>query len=51
MSVSDVHIDLDLEKKVRQSFKKLETTLNKKNLSLYKVFVTYDRDKSGQLSL
>jgi len=40
-----------LERKVSNCFKKLEVTLTKKNLSLYKVFVAYDGDKSGQLSI
>lgn len=29
----------------------MESTLNKKNLSLYKVFIAYDGDKNGQLSI
>lgn len=29
----------------------MESTLAKKNLNLYKVFLAYDGDKSGQLSI
>jgi Ca2+-binding EF-hand superfamily protein len=48
---TDHGIDLELENKVRTCFKRLESTLQKKNLNLYKVFVAYDGDKSGQLSI
>lgn len=47
----DQGIDVELEKKVGNCFKKLELTLSRKNLSLYKVFAAYDGDKSGQLDL
>lgn len=49
--MNDQGIDLQLENKVRACFRKLEATLNKKNLNLYKVFIAYDGDKSGELTL
>ena len=44
-------MDVELEKKIRSCFNRLEPTLTKKNLNLFKVFLAYDGDKNGQLSI
>ena len=41
----------ELEQKTRQCFVKLYKTLTHKNLTLYKIFLTYDVDRSGTLTL
>ena len=41
----------ELELKTRQCFIKLYKTLAHKNLTLYKIFLTYDIDRSGMLSI
>lgn len=45
------HIDVELENKIRNCFKKLQNILTKKKLTLYKVFTSYDTDKSGAFTL
>lgn len=41
----------ELEQKTRNCFVKLYKTLTHKNLTLYKIFLTYDIDRSGMLSI
>ena len=41
----------ELENKIRDAFKKLDHTLTKKGLTLFKVYTAYDGDKSGQLDI
>lgn len=50
-SLDDGNIDIELQNKIRNCFVKLENTLTKKNLTLFKVFVAYDGDKSGSISV
>lgn len=44
------HIDIELENKIRSCFKRLENQLIKKQVTLFKVFVAYDTDKSGSFT-
>lgn len=44
------HIDIELENKIRSCFKRLENQLTKKQVTLFKVFVAYDTDKSGSFT-
>ena len=41
----------ELEQKTRNCFAKLYKTLTHKNLTLYKIFLTYDSGRSGMLSI
>ena len=42
-------INPELEKKIQNCFQRLRTILEKKSLTLYKVYSAYDGDKSGEL--
>ncbi len=44
-------ISEELEQKTRNCFIKLYKTLTHKNLTLYKIFLTYDADRSGMLTI
>jgi hypothetical protein len=41
----------ELQGKIRTGFRRLDLTLKKKNLTLYKVFLAYDHDKSKCLTI
>jgi len=44
-------LDNELEVKVKKCFVKLYNILTIKKISLYRTFVAYDADKSGQLGI
>lgn len=45
------NIDAELWQKAKKSFMKLYNILNLKQMTLYKVYLAYNRDRSGKLSI